>query len=221
MPKVTRNARDERMSWVAYAVAAINLVASVLFIAMFWLEVPLNGPYTLGRSYDVLFAISSVLTVFLIAHVGGKIKGSQGLRAFGVVVCVALVTAAVSLVLLALHVLDIWIAVPIAVVAVFLHGGWMYVTNRRLGQDGTFPRTLSAWGWLTGAGLMIGLAIGALGIVAVPPLTIPQLLVLGLGVFIAGGVWLVWPIWYVMLGVRLRKADAAPPSKGRRKAPVG
>jgi hypothetical protein len=209
------------MSWVAFGLAAVNLVASVMFVLMFLVEVPLNGPYLFGRTYDVLFAVSSVLSVFLIAHLGGKVKGSAGLRAVGLLVSVVLLAAAVSLVLLAVRSLNVWVAVPIAIGAVFLHGGWMFWANRRLGAEGYFPRLLSAWGWLTGAGLMIGLVIGAVGIVALPPLTIPQLLVLGLGIFLAGGIWVAWPVWYLMLGARLRKADAVPPSRGRRKAPVG
>lgn len=220
MPKVTRNPRDERMSWVAFAVALVNLVASVLFIAMFLVEVPLNGPYAFGRTYDILFAISSVLAVLLIAHVSGKVKGSAGLRVVGGVTCLALLAAAVALVLLALGVVGVWVSVPIAVVAMFLHGAWMFWVNRSLNAQGVFPRLLSAWGWLTGAGLMIGLVIGGVGII-LPPLTIPQLLVLGLGIFIAGGVWLVWPIWYLMLGARLRKADPTPRPRGRRTARVG
>jgi hypothetical protein len=221
MQKVTRDPRGERMSWVAFAVAMVNVVASVLFILMFIVEVPLNGPYTYGRSYDVWFAIGSVLTVFLIGYVGGKVRGSPGLRGYGLVVCAALLAASVALVLLALGLLDIWIAVPIAIGAVLLHGIWMFWVNRRLGTDGVFSRLLSVWGWLTGAGLTTGLVIGVVGFTLLPPLTVVQVLVLGLGTFLAGGVWLVWPIWYLMLGVRLRKADATPASRGRRKAPVG
>jgi hypothetical protein len=207
------------MSWVAFGVAAVNLVASVMFVLTFLVEVPLNGPYVFGRTYDVLFAVGSVLSVFLIAHLGGKAKGSTGLRVVGLLVSVVLIAAAVALVLLALGVIGVWASVPLAVAAMFLHGAWMFWANRTLGARGVFPRLLSAWGWLTGAGLMIGLVIGAVGII-LPPLTVAQLLVLGLGIFIAGGVWVVWPIWYLMLGARLRKADPAPRSRGRRKAPV-
>ncbi|MGO4690647.1 hypothetical protein [Glaciibacter sp. 2TAF33] len=208
------------MSWVAFAVAAVNLVASVMFVVMFLAEVPLNGPYIFGRTYDVLFAVSSVLAVFLIAHLDGKVKGSAGLRIVGLLASVVLLAAAVALVLLALGVVGVWVSVPLAVAAMFLHGVWMFWVNRRLGADGIFSRLLSTWGRLTGAGLMIGLVIGAVGII-LPPLTIPQLLVLGLGIFVAGGVWAAWPVWYLMLGARLRKADAAPRARGRRKAPVG
>jgi hypothetical protein len=219
MPKVTRDLRDLRMSWVAFGLAAVNLVASVLFILMFLFEVPMNGPYVFGRIYGVLFAISSVLAVVLITHLSGKVRGSTGVRVIGLLACAVLLAAAVAVVMLALGGADVWVSVPIAVAAMLLHGGWMVWVNRRLGADGVFPRQLSVWGWLTGAALMLGLVIGAVGII-LPRLTIAQLLALGLGIFIAGGVWLVWPVWYVMLGARLRTADAPPRSRGRRKASV-
>jgi hypothetical protein len=205
------------MSWVAFGVAAVNLVASVMFVLTFLFEVPMNGPYVYGRTYSALFAIGSVLSVVLITHLSGKVKSSTGVRVVGFLACAVLLAAAVALVMLTLGLAEVRIAVPLAVAAMFLHGAWMLWANRRLGADGVFPRLLSVWGWVTGAALMVGLVIGAVGVV-LPRLTIAQLLVLGLGIFIAGGVWLVWPIWYVMVGARLRAADAAPPSRGRRKA---
>jgi hypothetical protein len=207
------------MSWVAFGVAAVNLVASVMLILMFLLEVPMNGPYVFGRTYGVLFAIGSVLSVVLITHLSGKVKSSTGVRVVGVLACAALLAAAVALAMLALGLAAVSITVPLAVAAMFLHGAWMLWANRRLGADGVFPGLLSVWGWVTGAALVLGLVIAAVGVI-LPRLTIAQLLVLGLGIFIAGGVWLVWPIWYVMLGSRLRLADVAPRSRGRRKAPA-
>jgi hypothetical protein len=207
------------MSWVAFSIAVVNFVASVMFVLMFVVEVPLNGPYPFGHAYCVLFAVSSLLAVALITHLSGKVKGSTGVLVVGLLACAALLAAAVALVMLAVGLASIWVAVPLAVAAMFLHGAWMLWVNRRL-AEGVFSRLLSTWGALTGAGLMLGLVIAVVGII-LPPLTMPQLLVLGLGVFIAGGVWVVWPIWYLMLGVRLRKADSAPRSRGRRKASVG
>lgn len=210
---------NARMSWVAFATAAVTLTAGAFFIAMFIVEVPFTGPYNYGRVNDAFSALGNVMIAALVLHVSRPAERSLGSRVFVRIVAVASVVAAVSSVMLALGLLAFEAPTVIAIIALLLQAAWMLWANTSLYQLGIFTRLLSRCGELVGAGLLIGLLI--VGVSALFPwLTVPQVLTLGLGVFIAGGVWLAWPLWFVMLGVRLRKRpaadDAAAPATRRR-----
>lgn len=199
---MTSNAQEPRMSGVAFALAAVGLVASILFILMFLFEVPDNGPYHYGAAYEVFAAIDSLLAAALVVHLSGKATRAGALWLFGLVLAVLLVANAVSAVLFLMHGIDPGASNFGGAIVVLLQGVWMFWLNRRLGREGVFPRLLATWGWLIGAGLVIGLVLAGIGLM-LPPLSIGELLLLVPGIFIAGGVWLVWPAWYVLLGFRL------------------
>lgn len=205
-------AMNARMSWVAFATAAVTLTAGGFLIAMFLFEAPYDGPYTFGRANDVLSALGNLMIAVLVLHVSRPAEGSVGPRAFVRIVVAASVIAAVSSILLLVGLLPFAASTVISISVILLQAAWMLWVNTRLYELGVFSRLLSRCGQLVGGGLWVGLLL--VGISALLGwLTIPQVLVLGLGVFIAGGVWLAWPIWFVMLGVRLRRpmaAEAAP-----------
>ncbi|SDJ85611.1 hypothetical protein SAMN05216282_10189 [Cryobacterium psychrotolerans] len=223
---------NARMSWVAFATAGVTLTAGAFFIAMFIVEVPFTGPYNYGRVNDALSAVGNVMVAVLVWHVSRPAENSPGSRVFVRLVAAASVVAAVSSVMLALGLLALGLLAfeaptVIAIIALLLQAVWMLWANTSLYQLGVFTRLLSRCGEFVGAGLLVGLLI--VGVSALFPwLTVPQVLTLGLGVFIAGGVWLAWPLWFVMLGVQLRKrpagagagagagADAAAPATRRR-----
>ncbi|TFD46627.1 hypothetical protein E3T33_04645 [Cryobacterium sp. TMT1-2-1] len=204
---------NARMSWVAFATAVVTLTAGAFFIAMFVVEVPFTGPYNYGRVNDALSALGNVMVAVLVWHVSRPAEGSLGSRVFVRLVAAASVVAAVSSVMLALGLLAFEAPTVIAIIALLLQAVWMLWANTSLYQLGIFSRLLSRCGELVGAGLLIGLLI--VGVSALFPwLTVPQVLTLGLGVFIAGGVWLAWPLWFVMLGVHLRKRPLAGAGAG-------
>jgi len=205
MPSVMR---DVRMAWLAFAVAALGVVASILLLLLFAMEVPYNGPYLFGAGYEVLTAVANVLTVALVMNLSRRAGPSGGGRVLAPVLSVMLVVAAGSAILLVTHVIGYVVSVTISIVVLLLQGVWMIWLNGRMANEHTFPRSVSTFGWLIGAGLVIGLPVAALSLI-LPPLTLIQLLVLGFGVFLAGGALLVYSFWWVMVGVWLMRGGGA------------
>lgn len=198
---------NARMSWVAFATAGVTLTAGGFLIAMFVLEAPYDGPYVFGRANDVLSAVGNVLIAALVLHVSRPAERPGRSRIFVRIVVAASVVAAVSSILLFSGLLAFEVSTAISIAVILLQAAWMLWVNTQLYELGVFSRLLSRCGQLVGAGLWMGLL--TVGISAMFGwLTIAQVLILGLGVFIAGGVWLAWPIWFVMLGVHLRKRPA-------------
>lgn len=230
---MSRNSQDARMSWLPFTLAVVSLAASVLFILMFWFEVPDNGPYRFGPAYEVMAAIGSVLGAVLVVELSQKTSRSPVAWVLVILLAAALILNAVSAILFVWQRIDPGLSILGSAAVLLLQGVWMFWVNRRLAREGVFPRLLATWGWLIGAGLVVGLLLAGIGL-TLPQLSIPQLLFLGPGLFIAGGVWLVWPVWYVMLGFRLlrgapadkrtktatrtKTTDAAGRPRGRRKA---
>ncbi|GAA3866519.1 hypothetical protein GCM10022381_07670 [Leifsonia kafniensis] len=236
MPNVMR---DAQMAWVAFAVAVLGIVASVMLLLMFATEVPYNGPYRYGAAYETLTAVANALTAALVLYLSHLAGPSRGARVFAPVLAVLLVVGAGSAILLVTHVVGYAVSTAVTIAVLFLEGVWMIWLNRRMRLQNLFPASVSTIGWLIGVCLVIGLPLGVLGFM-LPPLHIVQLLVLGAGIFIAGAAWVIFAVWWVLVGVWLLRgrrpalgevtpvtdgaADGAPGAttrvkeRGRRKA---
>jgi len=206
---MSRNTPDARLSWLPFTLAVLSLIGSVLFVLMFLFEVPDNGPYRFGSAYQVVAAIGSVLSALLVVELSRKATRSTLAWTLVILLAAALMLNAVSALLFLAKSIDSGLSILGSAVVLLLQGVWMFWVNRRLGAEGVFPRLLATWGWLIGAGLVVGLLLAGIGL-TFPQLSIPELLLLGPGIFIAGGVWVVWPVWYVLLGVRMRRGTPTP-----------
>ena len=211
--------RDAQMAWVAFAVAVLGVIASVMLLVMFATEVPYNGPYVFGAGYEVLTAVSNALTAALILHLSHYAGPSAGEKVFTPVLAVLLVVGAGSGILLVAHVVSYTISVAVSILVLFLHGVWLFWFNRQMHRRQLLPRGVSTFGWLIGLAVMVGLALGTLSLL-LPPLRIGQLLILGFGNFAAGGAWLIVPVWWVLIGVWLLRGrrgvrSAGPPDINR------
>ena len=186
--------------------AAIGLAASVLLILMFVIEVPFNGPYAFGAGYELLAALGCVVSAVLVVKISARVASSVTARAFPPFVFLALIIGAIAAVLVTIDVFDavVWILVQAGVLV--MEAIWMFWVNRSLVTQGTLRPWTGSLGRLIGLGLMIGLPLAGIGL-TLPVLTIPQILLLGVGVFLAGGVWLIWPLWWVLAGSQLRRVD--------------
>lgn len=208
-----------RMSWLAFATAGVTLLEGAFLIATFVAEVPTNGPYNLGRTTSALSALANVMIAALVIYVSRPAERELGSRAFVRVVAAASIIGAASSILLVFGLLAFEISTVISATVLLLQAAWMLWANTRLYELGVFSRLLSRCGQLVGGGLWLGLLlVGASALL--PYLTLPQVIVLGIGLFIGGGVWLAWPFWFVMLGLHLLSQPAAVPPRrrGRRKA---
>lgn len=203
--------RDAQMAWVAFAVAILGLIASVMLLVMFATEVPYDGPYVFGAGYEVLTAVTNALTAALIMHLSHFAGPSAGEKVLTPVLAVLLIVGAGSGILLVAHVVSYTISVAVSIMVLFLQGVWLFWFNRQMHRRQLLPRGVSTFGWLIGLAVMVGLVFGTLGLL-LPPLHIAQLLILGFGVFAAGGGWLIVPVWWVMVGVWLLRGGR--PARG-------
>ncbi|GAB3128390.1 hypothetical protein [Glaciibacter psychrotolerans] len=194
--------RDAQAAWVAFAVALLGVIASVLLLLMFAVELPFNGPYGYGAGYEVLTAGASVLSAVLVLYLSRMARPGPSARVLAPALAILLIVEAAFALLLVLHLVAVEVSVAATLTVLVLEGIWLIWLNRRLGRLGAFSPFLSTFGWLIGACLTIGVPISVLGLL-LPPLEILQLLVLGFGVFLAGGAWLVFSLWWLMVGVRL------------------
>lgn len=205
---MTTRIQDVWMAPLALVNAAIGVIASVLLILMFVIEVPFNGPYAFGSGYELLAALGCVISAVLAVKISARLTPNAASRAFPPLVFIALIIGAIAAFLVTINIFDavVWILVQAGVI--FVEAGWMFWVNRRLLAEGIITPWAGSLGRLIGLGLMIGLPLAAIGL-TLPVLTIPQILLLGVGVFLAGGVWLIWPLWWVLVGNQLRRGDGA------------
>lgn len=194
-----------RMASLAIGTGVLILVADLLLILTYVFEVSTNGPYVFGTAHRILAALGSVLLAVLVLGVSRYVERSGGARLFVRVTVAACLIGGVALILGIPALIDFWTSSLVSVGVLIVQAFWMLWVSRRLLDVGVITRPVSLSGRIVGGGLLLGMILAGASVL-LPSLTIVQLIVLGLGVFIAGGVWLAWPVWFVMLGLQLRKA---------------
>lgn len=207
--------QNVRMSRLAFATAAVTLVASIFLLLTYLFEVPTNGPYYYGTVNDLFTALGGLMVAVLILGISRGAENSTGSLFLVRAAVAATLIGAIGALLLLVNLLPFVVSTIISMAVLLLQGIWMIWVNSRLYAKGEFPRLLARCGQIVGWGLLVGLTLVAISLL-LPWLTIPQLLVLGVGVFIGGGVWLAWPLWFVLLSLHLRRGPDAPRRRGRR-----
>ena len=181
------------------------------------LEVSTDGPYQFGIAHRVVAAASNILIAVLVLRLSRNVENSR------LTSILPPATAAISVLGAALLLLGIpgWLDFAtsslIAVAVLAIQALWMLWVSTRLYEQDYFSPVLGRGGQIIGVGMLLGILLVG-GSVFIPPLTIPHVLVLGAGVFIGGGQWLAWPLWFVILAWEMRQANAAPVKRGRRAA---
>lgn len=181
------------------------------------LEVSTDGPYQFGTVHRVVAAASNILIAVLVLRLSRNVQNS---RLTGILPQATATISVIGAALLLLGIpgwLDFSISSLIAVGVLAIQALWMLWVSTRLHEQRYFSPVLGRGGQIIGAGMLLGILLVGVS-VFIPPLTIPHVLVLGAGVFIGGGQWLAWPLWFVILAWKLRKAKAAPAKRGRRAA---
>jgi hypothetical protein len=200
---------------IAFALAVVTLFSGATLVVMYVVEVPTNGPYYFGTANDTLAGIGNLLLAFLVLRFGREAADTSGRRLFHRAVIVASLTGAVSSFLLVGKALEFEVSTAISIVAIIVQAVWLLWVCRRYLTHTDFNRGVCRFGMVIGAGLCIGLVlVGAA--VLLPWLSWQQRVVGGLGLVLGGAVWLAWPVWYFVLGLRLRthphvRPGVAPP----------
>lgn len=205
--------RRSRLPALAYSTAVVTFVADILLMLTYVFEVATDGPYYYATAHRIFGAISHILIAALVIRLGRMTEPIGPSRLLvGTTVVVSLL-GAVFLLLGTSGLLGFSESSLIAVVVLIVQALWMLRANTWLYYQGVFPPILARSGQIIGGGLLIGIGLVAVS-VFLPRLTLPHLIVLVAGVFIGGGQWLAWPIWFVMLGWQMRWApDAAEESE--------
>ena len=113
--------------------------------------------------------------------------------------------AAASGLLLVAGVLPFEPSTAISLVVIVLQCVWMIWLNRAWSREQRVPRRIARFGTVFGFGLLAGLAlVGASmllpwGSGAAYALLVP-------GVMLGGAMWVVWPLWFILLGRHLSRA---------------
>lgn len=159
-----------------------------------------------GPINDALSAGGNVILAVLVPYLSRNAASTQGGRAFVRLVVAACLAAATAGLLLVAGVLPFEPSTAISMVAIVMQCAWMIWLNRAWLRDHRMPRRLARFGVAFGLGLLAGLALtGASlllpwGSVAANVLLVP-------GLVLGAGMWIIWPLWFVMLGRHLSRTD--------------
>ncbi|MGO4690658.1 hypothetical protein [Glaciibacter sp. 2TAF33] len=207
--------RDAVTAGIAFALAAVTLFSAATLMVMYIVEVPTNGPFYFGAANDTLAGIGSLLFAFLVLRFGREAADTSVRRLFHRAVIVASLASALSSFLLVAKVLEFEVSTALSIVAIIVQAVWLLWVCQRYLAHTDFSRGVCRFGMVIGAGLCIGLALVSAAVL-LPWLSWPQLTVGGLGLVLGGAVWLAWPAWYFVLGLRMRthrqtRPGVAPP----------
>ena len=158
-----------------------------------------------GPINDVLSAVGNVILAVLVPQLSREAAQTVRSRAFVRLVTAACLAAAASGLLLVAGVLPFEPSTAVSMVVILLQCVWMFWLNRAWSRDRRMPRRIVGFGTAFGVGLLAGIAlVGASmllpwGSGAANALLFP-------GVVIGGAMWVLWPLWFILLGRHLSRA---------------
>lgn len=198
----------------------VTLASGAFLVAMFASMAQGGSPSPWGPINDTLSAGGHVLLAVLVPRLSRRAARTPRTRGFVRFVVGASVAAAASGLLLVAGVLPFEPSTAISMVGIFAQSAWMAWLNGVWSRSPQVPPTVWRLGMAVGYGLPLGLVLAGAslllpwGSVAANALLIP-------GLALGGAIWLIWPLWYLLLGRHLyraaREADAEDdPTTARR-----
>jgi hypothetical protein len=200
-------APDRRRGGWSMLLGVVNLISGAFLLVMFVSLSQGGDAAPWGPINDVLGAAGNVLLAALLPHLSRNAARSRWARRLVRTVTVASLVAAASGLALVTGVLPFEPSTAISIVAIVLQCGWMVWLNRRWSADPGVPRVIWRSGQAIGVALLAGLILtGAslllpFGSLAANSLLIPA-------VALGGVAWILWPVWYLLVGRHLRRDDA-------------
>ncbi|GAB4100868.1 hypothetical protein [Sinomonas halotolerans] len=196
---------DRPAGAAAYAAAGIGVVSAAALAAMFAVEVPRGGPYVFGGINDFtggLFFAASIPAIVQIHRRLGQGPGSR--LALGATVAGS-GAAAVSSVLLSLHLVDFTASTAVTMAGILGQAVWTAVANHKLAHRAPYPPRLARAGRALGTGMVIALPVVSAGYAAagIPAL---QTALFAVGGAVGAAAYLAWPIWLAFAGRQLTGA---------------
>ena len=194
---------------IAGAGGCLGMLLLVLFSAL--------GPPTSGSASEwawlapahdvtgVVFAPAHALAAISLVAV---LPRNRSLRAMTVVFIVAVaVIALVTVLLLAGAVgFDVQLALSLPAVAVIF--AWLAMASRVGQQTGVLPPAIAKWGRVMGIALVAAVVIALAG-AALPEGSVPQSASYSLAGAIGVPCWLLYPVWWIVIGSRVGRLRVA------------
>lgn len=198
---------DRRRGNWAVLMALVDFAAGAFLVVMFVSLARGGSAAPWGPINDVLGAIGNVLLAVLVPYLSRNAARSGWARGLVRTVVAGSLVAAASGLALVVELLPFEPSTAISIAVLVAQCAWMIWLSRRWMRDPGVPRTISRLGLILGITLLADLAlVGAslllpFGSPAANSLLIP-------GVALGGLAWLAWPLWYLRIGLHLRRDDA-------------
>jgi hypothetical protein len=198
----------------AYAAGSTGILANICLIALYALlglqgGSPVGGTFlgsafhAAGTASDLLGSLSTAFMIPVALFVGGLLPRRRAARFMQAAGLMAMALLSIGGPLLVLGVLTFEVQTPIAMAALVILSLWLLLVNRWLRLSSALPYRFVRLGEFVGAGFLAGYAIVGLGLL-LPWMSLPQLVVFGLGVLVGLPGYLGIPVWFVLLGRHLK-----------------
>ena len=197
----------------AYAAGFTGILANLFLIAMYFvLGLQAGGPEAQtslgpagdlsGSASDLVGSLSTAFMIPVALALGGHLPQRRTARFMQAAGFAAMALLTVGGPLLVLGVLVFEIETPISMAAWVVLCLWLLLVNRWLRMSDTLPVRVARLGEFLGGGLLAGYIIVGLGLL-LPWMSLPQLVVFGVGLLIGLPAYLGIPVWFVLLGRHL------------------
>jgi len=186
------------LNWLTGVMAVASGVASAAVVIFYAIERDKPEPRVFGPMSDIATVVwCSLFVVFAVALGRPYLTSRPASLLLWLTVGISAAGAFGSL-LLVVRVLPFGVATSIAILGVLIQAGWLYAACQAIERSNALPRRLTSYGKLMGAGVGAGVVLFA---VSIPFgwLSMPQLVIMVLGLIPGLFGWLSWPIWLTLV----------------------
>jgi hypothetical protein len=186
------------LNWLTGVTAVAGAVASGAVIVFYATELHQPEPRVFGPISDIATVAWCSLFVVLAVALGRPYLTSRLARLLLWLTVAISVAGAFGTLLLVVRVLPFEVATPISVLGVLIQAAWLYTVCQGAERSNALTRRLTGYGKLMGAGTGAGTVLCA---VSIPFgwLSMPQLVIMVLGLIPGLFGWLSWPIWLTLV----------------------
>lgn len=196
-PATASGLTDRRVAFFAFAAGVVGLVCVVALGLFYAGEAGMAGWRLFGPISELTAAEFNLLVLPVFWRFALLLESALWWR----VVLLASVAGALGSALLVFDAIDFAVATAVSILAVVGQAFWLILANRLLRRIDGYPRGLGTFAIVSGAALLAGVAIIALGLVLQPGV-VTGFWTLGVAVGLLG--WVSMPIWFLLAGVSLR-----------------
>ena len=194
---------DDRLSLrsLVYLLATVSGVCVLSLVIFYTVELPRGRPHIFGPTSDLTTSLWNLLLVPLLVASVAALRTRGGRLLIGLTTVLCVIGAAGSM-LLVIDAVPFGVSTPVSVAAVLAQAAWVYVLCGSVGRARpsvpyvarvvTLGRLIGLSQWISALVVGVSLVFGW-G-------TLPQKVIMGIGLVPGLLAWLAWPIWFALLG---------------------